>query len=231
MGLSEAVARVNSPQGPVHLFHDIKINCKCIGQAIKHSQSQACSSLSPTLSNNEDNSSRAPSLSSQDSIQFRAAPSQALKCCMRNQPHVVKHISKCLHILANSDSEELPIIIDSHSASSGSLMSISPILAGPSMKYLYNQPISVQASSTDSLPTVSDLLEMKLSSATASIDSPISTITPFSDLRTPEYRLKCLIPNAPKFGGPKWDVFRDLYHTFFQKAHFWGILVQNLNKT
>jgi hypothetical protein len=177
MGLSEAVARVNSPEGPVHLFHDIKINREGIGQAIKHSQSQAHSSLSPTLSDNEDNSSRAPSLSSQDSIQFRAAPSQALKHCMRNKPHVSKHVSKRLHILVNSDSEDMLIIIDSCSASPGSPMSISPILAGPSTKYLYNQPISAWASSTGSLPTVSDLLEMKLSSATVPIDSPISTMT------------------------------------------------------
>src|SRR5882762_5212014 len=49
-------------------------------------------------------------------------------------------------------------------------------------------------------------------------------------VRIPAYRSKCLIPNAPKFGGPKWDVFGDLYHTFSRRARFRGILVPNLKK-
>ena len=49
-------------------------------------------------------------------------------------------------------------------------------------------------------------------------------------IRTLEYRSKCLIPNASKFGGPKWGVFRDSYHIFSRRACFQGILVPNLKK-
>jgi hypothetical protein len=106
MGLSEAVARVNSPAHPVHLFHDLKLNRKGVSQVIKQSQSRAVSSL---LSDDE-NSSLSSSLQSfQCPVKSTVVRSLTLKCHNKDEPAVVGPRSKRKRISTSLSSEDIYI--------------------------------------------------------------------------------------------------------------------------
>src|SRR5882762_593786 len=118
LGLSEAIARSNSSDEPVHLFNDLKINCKSIREAIKQSQPH----VSLALSDDRKDHSCSPSFqSSQHPVKFRCS----LKPCITNGPEFLERSFKRQHMLTSLGSEDA-LVIDSTDASLGSPISISP---------------------------------------------------------------------------------------------------------
>jgi hypothetical protein len=180
LGLSDAIQRIETPLVPVHMFHDLKINRKGIDLALKSKAAQLRKSPSHTVNSDDDqllNTSvhchpklnmvmlKHPEVHSQRSTKRRRISQDSYGSA--RAPIVVggssshsssqrRHISQ-----VNYRSGRAPIVVDSSSSRSSSPMSISPPSTASAMHYPYSQTIRSAASSTDSLPSVSELMDAR----------------------------------------------------------------------